>query len=80
MEMVIENDDDAVPVGDFKGAAAFVPMVSVPSAELSGVKVDQMLDIVETEIARRQSAVAGIGYHAGTGLGKADLRLRDDAA
>lgn len=78
--MATENDDDAVPAGDFKGAAAFAPLVSVPNAELSGVNVDQILDIVETEIARRQSAAAGIGYHAGTGLGKTDLRLRNDSA
>lgn len=51
-----------------------VPMVNVPNVDPSGINVDQMLDVVETEIARRQSAAAGIRYHAGTGFGKTDLR------
>lgn len=71
--MAIE-DDDAMLVGDFKGFAAFAPMKRVPNAALTGVNVDHMLDIVETEIGRWRSTAAGIGYHAGIGFGKADLR------
>ncbi|SIC07423.1 Uncharacterised protein [Mycobacteroides abscessus subsp. abscessus] len=74
------NEDDRMLVGDFKGTAAFAPMVNVPNVDLSGVNVDRMLDVVEIEIARRQATAAGIGYHAGTGFGKADLRRRDDSA
>lgn len=46
------EDDITVLVGDFKGATAFGPMVNVPNVDLSGVSVDQMLDVFETKIAR----------------------------
>ncbi|SKK26406.1 Uncharacterised protein [Mycobacteroides abscessus subsp. massiliense] len=49
-------------------------------ADPAGINVDQGLDVVEIEIARRQPTAVGIGYHAGTGLGKTDLDLRDDSA
>ncbi|SIE26950.1 Uncharacterised protein [Mycobacteroides abscessus subsp. abscessus] len=74
------EDDDAMLVGDFNGGAAYAPLANVPNAAVSGFNVDQGLNVVEIEIDRRQASAAGIGYHAGVGFGKTDLRRRGESA
>lgn len=55
--MRIENsgDEPGFVVPDFKGNVSFREFKNVPNVDLSGVDVDQVVEIVETEIARRRS-------------------------
>lgn len=77
--MANENDD-AKLMGDFNRAAAFVPTTSIPNVGPHGVNVDQGLNVVVIEIARRQAMAAGIGHHAGVGFGKTDLHRNGESA
>lgn len=55
--MTIENsgDEPGFVVPDFKGDVSFREFKNVPNVDLSGVDVDQLAEMLETEIARRQS-------------------------
>ncbi|MFV8169715.1 hypothetical protein [Mycobacterium sp. DBP42] len=59
--MTIENigDEPGFVVPDFKGNIAFREFKNVPNVDLSGVdvdQVDQVMEMVETEIARRRAS------------------------